>query len=292
MRPFTSEEEALLPSNLDVVFYRQHGWYRSKRILPDAVLNEAFLGVTRHFDGERDWILPPSTGFSDWKPGGADTVRNAEVVALQNRQLHDLMLYPLLGAMAARLAGTSAVRYFADSLVYKPGNLPGNDSVVGWHTDRSYWGTCSSDNMLTVWIPFQDCTEEMGPVLYIDRSHQWPGTADMRTFNCRDLSELERYLSSEDPIVKVPMTLRRGEVCFHHCRTIHGSGPNKTNQPRVAYAIHMQDEANRFQVFLNAKGEPWKIYNDYFARKQEDGLPDYTDPQVFPQLWPQTTSPH
>lgn len=42
--------------------------------------------------------------------------------------------------MAARLAGISAIRYFADSLVYKPGNLPGNNSVVGWYTDRSYWG--------------------------------------------------------------------------------------------------------------------------------------------------------
>jgi hypothetical protein len=286
----TREQEALLPSDHDVAFYREHGWYRSLRILPDSVLDAAFVGISRHFDGERDWILPPNSGFSDWKPGDLHTVRNAEVVALQNRQLRQLIMYPLLGAMAARLAGTSAIRYFADSLVYKPGNLAGNESVVGWHTDRSYWGTCSSDNMLTVWIPFQDCTEEMGPVLYIDRSHQWPGTADMRTFNCRDLSELERRISSEAPLVKIPMTLRRGEVCFHHCRTIHGSGPNRSTQPRIAYAIHMQDAANRFRIFLNAKGERWRIYNDHFARKQEDGLPDYMDPEVFPQLWVESDS--
>ena len=133
----TREQEALLPSEKDVVFYREHGWYRSPRIIPDALLDEAYVGVTRHFDGERDWILPPNSGFSDWKPGDPNTVRNAEVVALQNRQLRNLVMYPLLGATAARLASTSAIRYFADSLVYKPGSLPGNDSVVGWHTERS-----------------------------------------------------------------------------------------------------------------------------------------------------------
>jgi hypothetical protein len=53
----------------------------------------------------------------------------------------------------------------------------------------------------------------------------------------------------------------------------------------------MQDEANRFRLFFNAKGEPWKIYNDDLACKQKDGLPDYRDPQVFPQLWAETVSP-
>ena len=39
----TPEEEALLPSNIDVAFYRQHGWYRSKRVLSDALLDLSSL---------------------------------------------------------------------------------------------------------------------------------------------------------------------------------------------------------------------------------------------------------
>ena len=54
----------------------------------------------------------------------------------------------------------------------------------------------------------------------------------------------------------------------------------------------MQDEGNRFRVFLNAKGERWQVYNDHFARKQENGLPDYMDPQIFPLLWAETDSAH
>jgi len=175
-----------------VVFYRQHGWYQSKRVLSDALLDYALTGIQRHFSGERDWTLPPSSGFSDWKPGDRNTVRNAEVVAHQNTQVRALALHPILGAITARLTGSPTIRFFADTLVDKPGMLPENESVVGWHTDRVYWGTCTSDNMLTLWIPFQDCTVEMGPLVYIDGSHLWSGTEAMRTFRCKNLHELER----------------------------------------------------------------------------------------------------
>ncbi|MEP7151401.1 MAG: phytanoyl-CoA dioxygenase, partial [Nitrospira sp.] len=136
MMALTPEEQRLLPNDEEVAFYRQHGWYRSKRVLPEALLDHALTGIQRHFSGERDWTLPPTSGFSDWKPGDGNTVRNAEVVALQNAEVRALALHPILGAIAARLTGSPIVRYFADTLVDKPGMLPENESVVGWHTDR------------------------------------------------------------------------------------------------------------------------------------------------------------
>ncbi len=279
------ELEALLPSAKDVAFYREHGWYRSPRILPDDLLDEAFAGIQRHFSGERDWNLPPTSGFSDWKPGDGNVVRNAEVVALQNAQVRELALSPILGAIAARLTGSPTIRYFADTLVEKPGILPDNESVVGWHTDRAYWGTCTSDSLLTAWIPFQDCTVEMGPLLYIDGSHTWPGTEQMRTFRCKDLSELEHRYPEQVPLAKIPMTLRRGELSVHHCRLIHGSGPNTSGQPRLALAVHLQDAGNRYRLYRNERGIPWHIFLDDLAPKREDGTPDYSDPHVFPIVW-------
>lgn len=283
--PLTPEEEALLPSDLDVMFYRQHGWYRSQRVLPDALLDLALTGVHRHFSGERDWVLPPTSGFSDWKPGDGHTVRNAEVVALQNAQVRTLAHHPILGAIASRLTGSLSIRYLADTLIDKPGMLPDEESVVGWHTDRAYWGTCTSDNLLTMWIPFQDCTVEMGPLLYVDGSHRWSGTEDLRTFRCKDLRELERNFPDRAPITKVPMTLRRGELSVHHCRLIHGSGPNTSPTARLALAVHLQDADNRYRVYRNEKGIPWHIFLDDLAPKREDGFPDYTDPLIFPTLW-------
>lgn len=284
----TREQEALIPSDQDIAFYREHGWYRSPRILPDELLDRAYAGIQRHFSGERDWTLPPTSGFSDWKPGDGNIVRNSEVVALQNEQVRELALHPVLGAIAARLTGSPAIRYFADTLVDKPGTLPDNDSVVGWHTDRAYWGTCTSDSLLTMWIPFQDCTVDMGPLLYVDGSHIWSKTENMRTFRCKDLSELERAFPEHAPLVKIPMTLRRGEASVHHCRLIHGSGPNTSGRQRLALAVHLQDATNRYRVHHNAQGIPWHVFLDDLALKREDGLPDYADPHVFPVLWEET----
>jgi hypothetical protein len=281
----TAVEQALLPTDEEVMFYREHGWYRSKPIVPEALIDEAIVGMHRHFQGERDWALPPTSGYSDWKPGDGHIVRNAEVVALQNRQLRKLMMHPLLAAVAAKLTGSSAIRYFADTLVFKPEELPESESVVGWHTDLAYWGTCTSTNLLTAWIPFQDCTEDMGPLLYVDRSHHWPGTADLRTFRCKDLGELERRFPDQGPLMKVPMTLRKGEVSFHNCRLVHGSGPNISRFSRAAFAVHLQDASNRYRVHLNQKGVPWHIFIDDLLRKGADGLPDYGDPNVLPILW-------
>ncbi|MBX3234780.1 MAG: phytanoyl-CoA dioxygenase family protein [Nitrospiraceae bacterium] len=278
--------DAFLPSSEDVRSYQRCGWYRSKRVLPDEVLDLAYAGIQRHFSGARDYILPATSGFSDWKPNDGAMVRNAEVVALQNVDVRKLALHPILGAIAARLTGSTRVRYFADTVVDKPGDLQDNESVVGWHTDLAYWQTCTSEALLTMWIPFQDCTLDMGPLLYVEGSHRWSGTDHLRTFRCKDLGELERRFPQHAPFKTVPMTLRRGELSVHHCRLIHGSGPNTSGRARVAFAVHLQDEANRFRLYRNEKGIPWHIFLDDLAAKQSDGTPDYSDPAVFPTIWP------
>jgi len=47
----------------------------------------------------------------------------------------------------------------------------------------------------------------------------------------------------------------------------------------------VQDASNRWRPFKNEKGELWKLTNDLLARKNPDGSPDYTDPDVFPVMW-------
>jgi hypothetical protein len=282
----TPDEQALLPTDEDVAFYREHGWYISKKILPDDLIAEAIVGSERHFSGDRDATLPISDGFMDWKQGDGDGVRNCEYVTLQNRQIRKLIEYPLLGATAARLAGSRQIRLFDDQLIFKPPSTNGTSSVVGWHTDRAYWMTCTSTKMLTAWIPFHDCPAEMGPLLVIDRSHKWADTSSTRTFNNKDLGELEQKLSAEHGSVKkVPIILQRGQVSFHNCLSIHASDVNRSQSRRLSLALHMQDDDNRYRQYLNDKGVLWQIANDRICRQTSDGMPDYTDPQVFPVLW-------
>jgi len=282
----TEEFGALLPTAADVDFYDEHGYFVAGKILPDELIDSAVCGAERHWAGERDWTLPISGGYSDWKPGDGDGIRNSEFTALQNREIRALVEYPIIGAIAARLARTQVIRLWDDQLVSKPPSAGSIGPVVGWHTDRAYWMTCSSDAMLTAWIPLQDTPVTMGPVIYIDGSHRWSGTDKMRSFNSQDLERMEHdFVGSEDSAMKHVISLKKGEVSFHHSRTIHGSDVNRSDRPRTSLALHMQDSSNRYRVFHNDEGVPWHITDDDLARKDSNGRPDYTDPAVFPVLW-------
>ncbi|MBA3920877.1 MAG: phytanoyl-CoA dioxygenase family protein [Nostocaceae cyanobacterium] len=280
------EQLALLPTDEDVAFYEEHGWYISKKVLSDEIIDEAIRGSERYYLGERDMQLPITTGYTDWKPEDGDIVRNNEFVSLQNRQLRQLGLQPIIGAIAARLARTNEIRLLDDQLVYKPPTDENGKSAIGWHADRAYWATCSSHNLLTAWIPFHDCDELRGPLVVLDGSHKWSGMENTRFFNNYKLAEMEQmFCQPGRQVVKVPMELKKGQVSFHHCWTIHGSYPNRSDSFRLAMAVHLQDQANHYHPFWNHKGEEIHIVDEALCRKLPNGDPDFSDPAVFPVLW-------
>jgi ectoine hydroxylase-related dioxygenase (phytanoyl-CoA dioxygenase family) len=283
----TEEQLALLPTDENVAFYEKHGWFITKeKVIPEEVIDEAILGSERFYRGERDATLPYTTGYSDWKPGDGDAVRNNQHVSYRNKELRKLLLQPIIGAIAARLARSRGIRLFEDTLVYKaPVNNDGEEGVVGWHTDRSYSSNSTSSKMLSAWIPFHDSEPMRSPLVVIDGSHKWSGNEHMRTFNNRNLKELEKQFTQEErEIVEVPIIMKKGHISFHHGLAIHGSYPNRSNLPRLAFALYLQDYDNRYQTFWN-NGKQIHHFLDGVCRKQSDGNPDYSDPAVFPTLW-------
>lgn len=281
------EQQALLPTAADIAFYEEHGWYISKKVIPDEIIDAAIAGSERYYRGERDAQLPVSSGYSDWQPeDGYDVVRNNEFVSLQNRELRQLALLPIIGAIAARLARTQRIRLLDDQLVYKPPQDRNGKSAVGWHADRAYWSTCSSDSLLTAWIPFHDCDESRGPLVVLDKSHKWSGIQNTRFFNNPNLAEIEQtFRDSGRETVRIPLALKKGQVSFHHCWTIHGSYPNRSQLFRLAMAVHLQDDANQYRPFWNKQGQEIHIFDECLCRKLPNGNPDFSDPAVFPILW-------
>ena len=193
--PLSEEQLALLPTEKDIAFYEEHGWYISPKIIPDEIIDRAMEGAEKFYRGERDATLTVDTGYSNWKPEDGDIVRNNEFVSLQKKELRQLALQPIIGAIAARLARTSSVRLLDDQLVYKPPQT--TKTAVGWHADRAYWATCSSHQLLTAWIPFHDCDESRGPLVVIDRSHKWSGIEHMRSFNDPNLDNWSEKFRQE-----------------------------------------------------------------------------------------------
>jgi phytanoyl-CoA dioxygenase PhyH len=282
-----TEMKSACISPQDVTFYAEHGWIVSPLTIPASILDDARSGLEEHWAGHRDRRLPGARQhFADWMPGDGEGTRNNEYVSLQNLRIRKLALSPIVGEAAAYLTGSTPIRLFDDQMVFKPAGR--DDSVVGWHVDGDYWKTCSSQQMLTAWIPLHDCPEELGPLVVLDGSHKWSHLLDRSdlSFHLQDMDLLARrvrQLGYEfSPVI---LNLQKGQFSFHHCRTIHGSYPNRSGRPRIAFAVHLQDAGNSYQPAYRGDGSPARLFNDRICRPTADGSPDYTDDSVFPSLW-------
>lgn len=291
----TDEERALLPSDADVEWYAEHGWYLSKKLLSDTEVDQLIAASDAYYAGARSRLLPqhPPT-LAYWQPSDGDVQRHNDYVHYESDQIAAILRKPLIGAVAARLAGTSEIRVFQATMIYKPPRPDEPTNVVPWHFDRHYWQTCTSDRMLTAFIPFHDLDELNSPLTMVDGSHQWKevGNNDSTTrhFAERDRAKLDQMLVenaefNNTQVVRCPMLIPKGHMSFHHCRTYHGSGPNRSDRPRRAVSLHLQDGDNRYRPVTLSDGTLLTYNHDHLVRRTADGDPDYADPQYCPVLW-------
>ncbi len=287
--PAQTDTDALagLLSNDDAAFYREHGWVVTSNVIAGSLIDETLAALDEHWSGHRDSELPGSgKQFADWMPGTGAGTRNNEYISLQNRRIRQLAWSPIVGAIAARAAETSAIRLFDDQTVYKPGGQ--QEAVVGWHVDGDYWGTCTSQEMLTAWIPLHDCPVEMGPLVVLDGSHRWSHKIERSalSFHSSNMEALAGHVEAAGFECKpVTIELKKGQFSLHHCRAIHGSYPNRSDRPRIALAIHMQDDQNEYRAAMRPDGRPVRLFNDTICKTNDRGEPDYKDSAVFPLLW-------
>lgn len=291
----TSEQEALLPSDVDVAFYATHGWYLSEKLLTDEEADRLAEASEAFYAGARSRQLPsrPST-LAYWEPSDGPVQRHNDYIHYESEEIAEILRKPIIGAVAARLAQADQIRVFQSTLIYKPPRPDEPTNLVPWHFDRHYWQTCTSDRMLTAFIPFHDCDEEMGTITMVDGSHRWQevGTDDTTTrhFAHRDQNELEQLLVDNATynnamVRKVPMRIPKGHMSFHHCRTYHGSGPNRSGRPRRAISLHLQDGDNQYRPITLSDGSLLKYNHDYLVRRGSAGHPDYADPEYCPVIW-------
>jgi Phytanoyl-CoA dioxygenase (PhyH) len=292
----TAAETELLPSAEDVLTYQEHGWYLSKKLFTDDEVDALLEATEKFYGGYRDKLLPahPKT-LAYWTPEMGDGVlRHNDYIHYEVDAIRDIVTKPLLGAVAALLAGASVIRLFQTTLIYKPPFPDDTTNEVPWHFDRNYWATCTSERMLTAFLPLHYCDERIGTIAMVDGSHRWRevGADDTGTlhFAARDRDHLERLLRRNaehngSQVRKIPMIISKGHVSFHHCRTYHGSGPNRAEDPRRAISLHLQDGENRWRPYPLEDGSLLAYNHDLLVRRDENGHPDYTDPTICPVTW-------
>lgn len=267
--------------------YRRDGFVVVRQLLPEDVLDAAERGMARFYTGDLDAPFPGSTRFDDfdWEPSDGDVLRKNDYASRSERELDQLASCPGIGRFAAGLAGADEIRLWHDQLLYKPAWLDSDDARVGWHTDRQYWSTCSSEQMLTCWAPFHDVDATVGVVTFVPGSHRWEMPQGIGFFE-KDMATQEARLAGYGDVQFVSPDLRRGDVTFHHCRTVHGSRPNLSDRPRRSMAIHLQPGDNYWVASVDASGEPGYHRNDSLVLTDAGGHPDYADPRICPRLYP------
>jgi hypothetical protein len=152
-----------------------------------------------------------------------------------SKGFHDVLWNPRFLMAAYQLLGGKAVRFWHDQLFCKP---PKQGGVVAWHQDYSYWTRTKPLAHLTCWCGLDDSTLENGCVQYVPGSHRW-GLLDKPNL-AGDLLGIMSYLDEEQKkqFRPVPVETKAGYGIFHHPLTLHGSGENKSANPRRAFVIN------------------------------------------------------
>lgn len=153
----------------------------------------------------------------------------------------------------------------------------GQASEMFLHEDRSFVDE-RRDRAATIWMPLCDVGPDIpnGGLELVPGSHRLPagwsgvGTPDViRPWE----HELRRAL--------VPVTLTAGSAVVYDTRTLHASGWNRTDQPRIAVACAVAPRSSRL-VFVLASGRRHRLLHDvtedfYLEQHPWDlasGLPD------------------
>lgn len=150
--------------------------------------------------------------------------------------------HPKLCAAAAALLQTDSVRLWHDQALYKE---PGGRKTDA-HLDYPFWPVVEQD-LVSVWIPFQDIHPGSGMMSYVQGSHRIGYTEFV------DIGQLhggEPFdLLKEPQIAKlplIPVPARKGSAIFHHACTIHAADANETDATRRVFTMaYMADGCHR-----------------------------------------------
>ncbi|NKB65280.1 MAG: hypothetical protein GKR95_25330 [Gammaproteobacteria bacterium] len=155
---------------------------------------------------------------------------------------------------------------------------PGN-SFVSWHQDATYWGL-SAPRLVSAWIALSDSTTDNGCLRVIPGSHlQLREHTEIHNQN-NMLTTGSTLKDTMDESLAVDVTLRAGEMSFHHANLVHGSNTNNSSGNRVGFAVRyvspeVQHERPHHEVVLARGLDQFGYYTHLAAPPRcsfEDGL--------------------
>ena len=195
----------------------------------EGVLNceevEALRRVTDEFV-EKSRAVVESNAVFDLEPDhSADSpkLRRLKSPVVQHQVYNRVLNHDRILDIVAQLIG-ERIRTNGDKLNMKSGEF---GSPVEWHQDWAFYPH-TNDDLLAVGVCIDDMTEENGCLLVVPGSHKGPiydHHLDGHFAGAVTVDDFD-YTAAEK------IELKAGGISIHHVRTLHGSLPNTSPNPR------------------------------------------------------------
>lgn len=221
----------------EVQEFHHYGFLRVGRVTTDEEL-EWLRGVFDHFFAEKRGGF--TGGYFDlsrpYNSEGEDHVPQVLYPTSRLPRLADTILHRNARSIAQQLFGLPNESIGAwDHMILKPAR---HGSELPWHQDEAYWDTGFRYRAVGCWVPLDDATVHNGCLHFLPGSHLGAILPHRHIGDDPSVHGLETDVADDSAAVAVP--LAAGEATFHHCRTLHRSGPNTTDGIRRAYATEFQ----------------------------------------------------
>jgi hypothetical protein len=133
--------------------------------------------------------------------------------------------------VAAQLMGVPAVRLYHDNILFKEAG----GGPTPWHQDQHHW-PIGSDNVLTLWMPMVDISEEMGSLTFVDGTHK---LGYLGHFNISDESQrvFGEMIEERKLHLHTYGAMQAGDATFHYGWTLHSAPGNPTGRVREVMTI-------------------------------------------------------
>lgn len=149
----------------------------------------------------------------------------------RNRTLYNLCMHPRVLDHVEDLLGPSFFLWGSQFFSKEPHDA----AHVPWHQDAKYW-PLAPQHSVTVFIAWSDCSPDNGCMRVVPGTHRTDDLLEHGMLTDPN-ALLPRIVqdSRVDYDTAVDLVLEPGWISLHHDGIVHGSGPNTSDRPRIAW---------------------------------------------------------
>ena len=115
---------------------------------------------------------------------------------------------------------------------------PRTPQIVSMHQDLTYWGLGATSGMVTMWLALSEVNRASGCMDFVRASHKNPILPHEDTFDDNNLLSRGQEIAVDvRPEDKTAIEISPGQISLHHGLTIHGSGPNSSDDRRIGFVV-------------------------------------------------------